>query len=92
MLDESWLPDNSLQDTIDHVVTSLRRTPAERLFGHSESIGEWNTVWNFLRAVVDRPVSQMSDDMQGVIIQLANTVEARIEDAAPGGCRQRWLF
>lgn len=91
-LHESQLAQGSLTDTIERVVRSLRKTPAERLFGHSDAIVGWNTVWDFLRTAAARPVVETSDEIRNAMTQLAGAVTAKIDTAGREGNRQQWLL
>jgi len=82
----------SLDEIIDRIVTSLHRTPAERLLGQSESLGSWNTVWDFLRATAIRPTADLPDDVRCALGQIAETVEGMIEGAAQEGRTRPWLM
>ena len=91
-LQQSWHSKLPLSELISAIVMSLHQTPAERLFRHGAAIGSWDTIWRFLRSASGHPASQLTDDVSGALIHLAETVEAMIENAGVNHHGQCWLM
>ena len=91
-LQTSWSYRLPLSGLISDIVTSLHRTPAERLFGESDAIGSWETIWQFLQSASRRPVTELQDEIRDALTQVSETIKVLVgRDGLDHHSRQWWM-
>ena len=77
---------------IDHIVSSLHRTPAERLLIQPQTMTSWNSIWEFLRGTAIDPAFQLPADIQQALAELAALVAETIANTGRDSHSQQWLM
>jgi len=81
-----------LEATLDSIVQSLTQTPVERLFGSTDNIQHWNTIWTFLRDWSDHPFTELPEEVRTALSALANGIRHIITKSDPHQASLSWLM